>query len=350
VTGPWDPNAQDPWYEHTTPEQLAALRAFLERSWPFFDRLNDALDKPRIAFVPQFDASGVPSFDYVRPIQRVLPLLSARAVAAPAQRERISAMVAAARLFRRLETRSLHELFIAMSAQAVAIREARAAAEDGTIPAADLLRALDRELDVSLVPRLAAAARGEPALVASAWRAWRSGPSASSASRRPLKRLVRSLERMFTPTADPLQFEDLSSDDLARWMRVWSEVAEIDASSPETFRAAMEAVLQRNPSNPGGHVGELKRVADHVLRHDSASRLARVALAAKAHREATGAWPATLDALAPALGGAVPVDARNGKPFVYSTDGPKVRLAAPGDGTANDEQLRDQLVLWEFPK
>jgi len=349
ITGPWDPDAVDPWPETATTEQLAALRRFLTTARPFFDRVDAGLAKPTFRTAPTFDADALPSFDFVRNQQRLIQLLSARAAVGAVPADRVAAMSAAARLARRIEPTCILSVMVALSSQSVAVCEARRAAEDGTIAAADLRRALDAELSASNLPLLPASVRGEPALIGTNWRAARSGASPSRPRRSAWRQLVHSVERLFEPGRQE-DFEDLSAGDVAAAMRFWADAASIDASSAQAFRASIDALAQRATGGPSGTATLLRQMESRLLRSEAASRLACLALAAKAQREATGAWPASLDELAPALGGAVPTDPATDGAFGFSTDGPKVRLFAASEGGTDDATLREQLLLWEFPR
>jgi hypothetical protein len=349
VTGPWDPDTVDPWPESATTEQLAALRRFLTKARPFFDRVDAGLAKPTFRFVPTFGADGLPSLDFVLVQQHLIQLLSARGAAAATAEERVAAMSASARLARRIPPTNLLCVMVALSSQSVAVCEARRAAEDGSIPAAELRRALDADLAASDLPLLPAAARGEAALIGTAWRAARAGTS-TTFPRRPLwRRLARSFERMFD-SSGPFDAVELSADEISNAMRYWADAASIDASSPQAFRTSIDQLAGRAPTDWRVSVTLLRQMETRILRSEAAARLARIALAAKAHREATGAWPASLEELAPALGGAVPTDPATDLPFDYAVGAKTVRLRAAGEPGTDDATLREQLLLWEFPR
>jgi hypothetical protein len=144
-------------------------------------------------------------------------------------------------------------------------------------------------------------------------------------------------------------FGDLPASDIAHAMRVFADATALDASSPESLRASVDALAARHAGEALG-MNDVRHLVERALTMESARRLARVALAARAHRDATGAWPASLEELAPALGGAVPTDPATGRAFEVVVDGTAVRFRAARAEGDDDAALREKLLLWEFPR
>ena len=355
VTGPWDRNATAPWPESATPQQITELGAFLGRARPFFDRVDAGLAKPRFRFRDTLDAAGLPTQAYVRNLQHVLMVVSARALAGATPDERIAGVSSLARLGRRIEPNSMIPALVGIAATASAVSGARHAVEDGSVPVADLRRALDPDLLEPRLDILARAAPAEAAWFAAVYRGTQSGVSSSQIPSRPSwnRRLKRRVERLFGK-GSPLEWDELRPAEAARVVRVWSEVAALDASSARGLHASIDALKARNAPVPADVMIVLLQVERKLVQSEAKRRLARVALAAAERRETTGAWPASLDELRDAFPDGVPLDPYTDAPFVYDASGAKVRLASagalPGAATPDDATLREQLLLWEVPR
>jgi hypothetical protein len=352
IVGPWSRENEEAFADEATPEQWAALGLRIAEWKPFYDRVDAGLAKPQFRVRPENDRWGLPTRSFGFDSTKLLQFLVARAIGASTEEERLAGVSAAARLSVGAARGAVGATYLSLRARETAIREARRAAELGTIRAAHLHRALDADLAGSVLPLVAADARTEPACLAAAWRAANTSPTYPRPNwrERLVGRVARVLPDSRDRSVDEPQLDEMTGDEIAAVMRFWGDAAAIDVTTPASFRAAVKARVARGSGDGGCSARALRQLADRTLRVEAASRLARVALAAKAHRETTGDWPATLGALAPALGGSVPTDPRTDAPFVYSTDGPKVRLVAPGDLSVEDPPLRDDLLLWEFPK
>lgn len=79
---------------------------------------------------------------------------------------------------------------------------------------------------------------------------------------------------------------------------------------------------------------------------------ARIALALMQHKRANGAYPDTLDVIAPALGGTVPQDPFSDKPFVYRKEGDGFTLYSVGmdfeDNQGEEKNRKD--IVWRVPR
>jgi hypothetical protein len=73
----------------------------------------------------------------------------------------------------------------------------------------------------------------------------------------------------------------------------------------------------------------LPLVAERFVRLAAHQRLARIALASRLYRDATGAWPATLDELADQFPGGVPLSPFADRPYDLSIEGDALRIACP---------------------
>lgn len=355
VTGPWDSNATGPWQESATPEQWTQLRAFLDRERPFFDRVDAGLTKPRFRFPDTLDVTGAPSEAYVgRSLVPTMQLLMTRAAAGGTAQDRVAAMSSLARLGRRIEATSLVPVMFGAASMGGAIREARNGLEDGSISAADLRRALDPELRESLLGRLPHAAPLQAVWTATVFRAYCEGKMPQFAVQRSWSdRLRRSVKRITAHDAR-VELDELRPAQVAEAVRSWADVAGLDTSSVVRLHAAVVALDARTPSDPGGVLRIVRRLARKLAELESATALARVALAVAERRAATGAWPASLDDLRDAFPDGVPLDRFTDAPFVYDPSGAKVRLASagafPDDNTPADPWLHDTLLLWELPR
>ena len=85
--------------------------------------------------------------------------------------------------------------------------------------------------------------------------------------------------------------------------------------------------------------------ADHEARLD----LARMAVVLEQHRARHGQYPDALDAVAPDLGGALPVDPFTGEPYHYEPSGDSFQLYSVGSNRVDDggrQATRDGDIAW----
>ncbi len=91
----------------------------------------------------------------------------------------------------------------------------------------------------------------------------------------------------------------------------------------------MSAPMLERPSACLFEFPAIRALSEQAV-HETRVDLARVGIALDLYRAENGHYPATLDLLAPLLGGSVPNDSLSGEPFLYSTDGTAFDLASMG--------------------
>jgi hypothetical protein len=122
-----------------------------------------------------------------------------------------------------------------------------------------------------------------------------------------------------------------------------------DRDGSGSFAAVMGEGWNRHLSLLG-----LPLVFDSLQRTDAQCALARVGLAVAIHRQEAGAYPESLDELAPLFPEGVPGDLFSGGPFKYERVDDGVRIYSVGDAeirTAADGPMverRDRYLMWEL--
>lgn len=345
LTGPWDVNVATPWEVHAPPERIRALAEWLDAARPWYERFSAALahDEVRIPLksVPSIAA---PTVD-IASVQNIQRLLSARALAATRTTDRIAAIRDELRLAQRQRTLQLLDTSVARSGLSTATREIRFGVTSGDLPAAELLATAGAELRHARTVDVARIARGEIAWIAESAE-WirdggtlpaRGGRGAAGSLRRALRAARRIVEDEY-PLAD-----------FTRSLRGWRAIARGERAWPRVG----------DPTGPdeafdANTLAMLRRMDALWSRQDAATTLADVALAVKVVHEETGAWPASLDALAPRFGGAVPRDPYTGRPFAYEVTSSVVRISSQGcrDGGVSPSaaELDEACLVWEFAR
>jgi len=335
VTGPWDYTAKFPWEETATPEQMEALAGFLEEVEPFFDRVSAALEKPRLWFgAPATDESWGLSHDHVSEIMRVSRVLSARAVAAKEPDDRLEAIEDLLALGRKMEAVDLTDFMVAVANKGAGLHSLREGLAAGTLEAVPAQMSLEPVLAAPRVTSWRAGISGERSYLLIAYDALLDGKIPTPSLLDELQARLRGRKA----------FEHGTPRDAVRWSKATAQVAAVPEGLPFAERLARTEATDTD-EDPLLLYGPILR---RWVRNEATSRLARVALAAAAHRAETGSWPASLAELEPLLQGGLPMDPFTQKDFVMEPvpgGGLRLRAAFPADFTADDQEG----LVWELP-
>jgi hypothetical protein len=125
-------------------------------------------------------------------------------------------------------------------------------------------------------------------------------------------------------------------------LRTWGELSPRQLLARPTLDSDSSGSVYRSPFS---HMIEL------WARSASVAAQARIALALEAHRGEHGTLPASLDELAPAFSGGVPLDPLTDKPFAYEREGDRARLG-PSAWVQREplawESACERLLAWEL--
>jgi hypothetical protein len=77
-------------------------------------------------------------------------------------------------------------------------------------------------------------------------------------------------------------------------------------------------------------------------RNEAMLDLMRIGISVEQYRATTGNYPATLDAISPSLGGAVPIDPFTGQPYHYQLSGASFLLYSVGSNLTDDGGINDR--------
>lgn len=126
----------------------------------------------------------------------------------------------------------------------------------------------------------------------------------------------------------------------ARMLEFFLELASILPSAPSADRVARIDALNKRVESLSAVYILVKMTAPNLLRSGlTYDRLAtrctllRVAAALREYKAAHGAYPESLDAVAPAISGAVPTDSFSGAPFEYHVEANGFLLTSAGAGS-----------------
>lgn len=354
VAGPWNVNLLSPWQETATPEQMAALADLLVRIAPMHALIDRAAEKREIAWpLPARDTAagvlenGIP----VRLLQDLGQHLSARALGAAGSDERLRAIRSGLAISARLRVRTMIEHLVAAVMYASACGNLRDGLTRGTLDPAEARRVLDDVLVDTWEARFPDLVRGERAHLLDAFPFWLDGTLeaelAKSFGKPPgawerVQHAAKQLLRGRNPFEDGL--DDLTIDDV----RALGRYLGPDADAKSTLEA-------RDSTTRSRLTVLLPRVRERLIQTDVSVRIARLALAAYAHRRLHGAWPSSADDLAPLLGGDVPHHPFTGEPFVLERDGESdvlVVRARPWNGAvfgSVDDPEEELGHVWRLP-
>ena len=130
----------------------------------------------------------------------------------------------------------------------------------------------------------------------------------------------------------------------------------IEADAPDAY-TELQALAKENVGDawlPGGmrlgfHI-RLRGVQKSRLRHRAQIRVARMGLAALAHRQRHGSWPEYPEELAPLFPDGVPVDPFTLEPCEFALDNGVLRIeaAVPWLDESPDDGREDERVSWKL--
>ena len=350
--GPWD--LESPRVDDLAPEQRAAVARFLADRAAFFARLDAAADSDVLEFPGHRDEHGNLEWALSPAFFEVAGLLRARARLAADEEDRLRALETLLRIGRRWRPRSAFEGLVAVTLVQTGARETSQALAAGRVGAPAVAR---------LAPLLADDVLGAFQEILRAERAWQLSMVDAMVD---LPGVDDDATETLAP-GDGFRREDVAGslagpdivDAATRVVRLHEDLLALPATDHALLRDGVSDVTATAPRPkdsllPWRRIGSLigdgtaglaKSLAHSLARADGYVRLARVALAAIAHREQTGSWPATPQDLAAQLPGGAPGDPRCGAPFVFETlaDG-RFRIRTP-ERTEDDDEL-----TWSAPR
>jgi len=338
------------WYESDDPNHLRALEAWLETARPFYERISAAVARPAIRFPQTVDEYGMPDvLSARRLVESITETLEARAHGAPDPLDRVSACRDLLRLGRRLGTSNPS---IGSGLEWHALIAARDGITAGVIDARLAEKILGGDLAAPPVD-LARFARLDVAATAESWsavlRGWRpKTPDGVVLSSGAWERLRNEAKRLVLNDSNHGCGSDHEpySAKLTRRLDLVGALAH----APDRWPRSTDPPLPNEGMQ--NEVEGLVRVGERLRQHTAALTLARVALAVRARRAATGHWPASLDDVADAFGGTVPEDPFGGARFSYEVSADSVRLSSVGrdasDAPLTDSDRLARGLAWEF--
>ncbi len=357
VAGLWNPTLEEPWHETASPEQMDALRVLLVDLEPFFLRIDGALARSTLVWPlgPRDTVAGhmvgyrIP----IQSLQTLHKLLAARAHSGATDDDRLIAIRGMLRVGTRIRSQTAIEQLVCATIFVSACQMLRRALEAGSVDPAAAWITLDAELRHRWSQRLPELIRAERAnglqlvpffIDGSYWTyledelGW-TRPTVWERWRQRLNGIGRADWELHPQTVGDM-LERL------RGLGMFLD-PELSARAVWDFRDD-----ERVENNTFAML--IPRIAAKLVQTDMSARLARVSLAAYAHREAHGAWPTSLESLAPLFPDGVPLDPYTERPFVLQRDGDALVLRAqPWESLFKDiEALDDPLEhghVWRLP-
>ncbi len=326
-----------PWWERTTPEQLAELAAFLDTLAPFLDRVEAACAKPHLVYGVRRDSKG--DLDWRVGGREGREVLSALALAARDPATRLRAIRAQLTIADKVVSPVLRAF--GTSAQSTGIHDLRIGLEANALDAVAARAALDALLRHDWIATIPARLRAECVGTIEGYRSILDG-------RFPTRPWYKRVADRIRGKAPPVLSRE-TGDELVRFCGVLRAGAAELTSPRSTY---LERILAVDELGAG-----IARTVWSVRRTEAGQRLARVALAACAHRKANGDWPNSLDELAPLFPDGIPLDPFGEQPFSYERTGAGVRLSSAcmpeygGDAATQverDAARREENLLWDL--
>ena len=330
------------WWEDARPEQVAELRASLDASADVLALVEAGLRKPRMRW-PMVE-SGSDVMPGSRSVRRIQDLCAAAARVRDGD-GLLRVLAIQLRLDRRVEDGWVHRS---------GVEEATAALRDavigGRVKAADARRALDDDIAPFVCAQVPGAIRGG---IVRSVRFFETAYGPGLPKVAVPRDLPPELESVLKAAADAAEkpIPSIAWGTAEDPLRAVGAQAVIDTAHPLDALAQLDAVESGATAVAKVEAKVWPFQMRRCLVADATLCLARVALAAKAYRDATGAWPVSLVELSGALGGAVPLDPMTEKPFVYEVGANRVRIAASRRIPGDEKDVPTEAALeWEFPR
>jgi hypothetical protein len=308
------------------PERREELRAWAAQLGPWVDRVDGALDRPRFRTPLILDVDGSPTLASRRPVAKFALWLTL----ATSREEESARFVDCARTLlrygRRHEALDLGDWIGPSAASGVVASQLRTRLADAAFDA------------------IAARSRLDPWLVES----W--APSMKRAFRAEAVRGISMQNAMFASA--PLDVRNHYAVESIDYCETARAIGAAKPSLPECRRIAAAAAARTKDSDDPVRI--FVQAVDAALHYETATRLARVALALAALRQTSADFPASLDELKPLFPDGVPLDPFTDAPFVYEKTATGVRIASvgrlPEDKPLDDATLRDRCLVWELKR
>ena len=344
--GPWNLDAEE--LDALSADDRAALTAFVAQHESFFSAVDAAAGADEISFPATRDENGLVEWAPVHQLLELRQLLSARALCAVSEDERLAAIETTLRIGRVWRPRTALEALVAahfldQGAADLADSLARGAVHPDA--ATRRLSALLTPDSIGLFPELILAERA--------------GLLSMHDSLVDLPGVDDDVDESFAMITGAVAREQfggsLAGPEVVDAATELVEFTEALLALPRDDHVALEAAVSKatgalrvEPESwlPWRRVRQLlgngmasiaDRGPDLFTRIDARLRMVRVALAASAYREERGEWPDALTELTASFAGGVPADPFNGESFAYDVrDDATVRIGAAG-GTGEGE-------------
>ena len=339
-----------------TPEQIAEETPAAVRIRPWTERRDAVLAKPRLRFPVALGPEGFRTWTHVTVLQNVQRFLMMQAQAEDDPQRRLAACRAMFLFARRIEPESLMTWMVGTAFVSGGVAALRRGVEWGRIDPVAAREACDELLRGSRREGLRAAFRAEAVWFLTAYRELVEGRATPrSAKSSYWWKMSRRFDRLMSHVRGIPDFPELEPG-MPR--TIVGVCRGLDAAAAEPGVDVGPAMAQR--LDPSGAMREfgidvaVSKCRRTNVQCDAQTRLARVALAVAELHAKTGAWPASLDELAPMFPDGVPADPFTDKPFAYTPtkDGVRVSSAGrlPSDPVPEQDTRSWRGLVWELTR
>jgi hypothetical protein len=345
VVGAWNASCKDPWQETSTPAEIAELTAFLEKADQYFANVAAAVAKPALRFdAGRRDAFGFPEDNGIAVIQQTMRMLGARARAAPDGARRLDAIACEAAIAGRLDAVTIIDRMVAMAAAGAAISDVRREVAAGRIDPAAARARLDPLLRRPWLPTIRTGLRCERVVLIRAYAITLDGTFPGP--RRPWYRNI--VPKAWGGSAGDEWYHAGMAAEIVEECGRLDRAFKVPLAPLAVYHPAVIAELKGASNLAATHVMTYDRLIPAAARMESAQNLARVALAVAELHATTGAWPASLDDVAPMFPDGVPRDPLTGEAFVYVRTKSGATIAAPPGEALAVSPIYSGHLSWEF--